>query len=101
MPNETTITVDVDDRGRFYIREPARRALSITDRTPPVRLRIWALDPKETGPVETGPDDDPRPDERGRTTIPQKYRSKLTIDGTDSICKIRVTVLENGPEYRH
>lgn len=91
MENTVTVTVDVGDRGRFTIPDPAREVLPLDDDRTDVSLDIRVLAPAEAADnrAETKSDVDPR----GRVTIkPAKIREQLGIKNREAIVEVTITV---------
>lgn len=90
MPTRTSVTVDVDDRGRFTIPEPARFVTSISSEPATLNLEIRVLQPDDVaGNTATT---DARADDRGRVTIkPPEVRSELGIKGREAIAEVTIS----------
>ena len=89
MVSTTTITVDVDDRGRFTIPEPARRALSLSGKAN-LELDIRVLVPEDAeGNSKTI---ESETDNRGRVTIkPASVRRELGIKDRESTVEVTLS----------
>lgn len=84
-----TITVRVDDRGRFTVPKPAREAITIANRDTRIELSIRVLKPDDAEGNEAETTSDV--DDRGRVTIkPPSTRDELDIRGRESILEIEI-----------
>lgn len=86
---KATVTVEVDDRGRFTVPEPARRAITITGARSRLRLEIRVLKPDDVaGNTATTTSS---VDNRGRATIkPASVRDELGIRGREAIVELTI-----------
>ena len=89
MVDSTRVTVDVDDRGRFTVPEPARRALTIFGKKAAVELDVRVLKPDDV--EENRASTDSEVDERGRVTIkPAEVRDTLGIRGREATVEVEI-----------
>lgn len=88
MVEKTTVTVEVDDRGRFTIPEPARCVLEIDDSVE-LDLEVRVLFPADVEGSVAEPT--VHVDDRGRVTIrPAETRRDLGIKNRESIVEATI-----------
>lgn len=93
---QTTVTVELDDRGRFTVPLPAREALGIDGQDAKLSLAIRVLKPNDVAGNETT---SKRPvDERGRVTISADDKRELEIYGRRAICEIELETTRHLPQ---
>lgn len=94
VTKETTVTVDVDDRGRIVIPEPARRAIGVAGGDVLLDLEIRTLEPDDAEGSTASTD--ARVDDRGRITIgPPQVRTALGIKDREGILEITISRKQN------
>jgi bifunctional DNA-binding transcriptional regulator/antitoxin component of YhaV-PrlF toxin-antitoxin module len=96
MVSRATVTVEVDDRGRFTIPEPARKVITLTtDESSEIRVRIRVLAPEDAAENETTTTAEV--DDRGRITIqPSSIREQLGIKDREAIVEATIAKLDQG-----
>lgn len=90
MVNQIRDTVDVDDRGRFTISEPARRYLQIDSENVSLELDVRVLLPRDASGNKATAEGET--DDRGRITIrPPDVREDLGIKGREATVEVTVS----------
>lgn len=85
-----TVTVEVDERGRFTIPEPARRALGIDAEPHDLTLEVRVLLPDDV--AGNTADAEGTVDERGRITVkPANARNELGIRGLEATLEVTIS----------
>lgn len=96
VTTKTRVTVDVDDRGRLTISEPARRVISIGSGDDPVVVELEITVKKPEHAAGKTAKTDGRIDDRGRVTIkPPEIRSELGIRGREAVVEVAISKKHN------